>query len=582
MKKLFLLAVSAAMALSLASCGKSGGGNSGLLALLLGNSGVSVVSTTPANNATGVALNSAIMVNFSEDVLDTSVNASTFGISPAIAGTFAVTGSSATFTPGSNLAANTLYTVTLATGIESAVTAGKLLKANHTFSFTTGATADTTGPTVASTEPADMAVDVAVNRSIAITFSEAIAPASVTGHYTISGSVTAAASVVGAILTLDPDADLDPNTTYTVDLDGITDLAGNPMAAAYSFSFSTVTTDAEAPVVLMSIPSASSPGQSQGATITVVFSEAIDTSTVNSTNFSISPAVDGSFSFEYGSNWVVFNPTSLLPLSTTYTVTIKAGGIEDLAGNAIEEDYTFSFTTTDTADKTSPTVYSVSPVDDATSVSQNKMILAQFNESIKSSSVTSSTFTITDNAGGAAVSGTIVGMMQMVYFMPSTTTSFKLGHTYTATLTTGITDLVGNPLTSNYSWSFTIETTTDTTAPTVVSSSPANGTVDLDPASTNYVSIIFDDDIAVGSISSSSVLMQADGVDVICWCMAMGTNQIMIQAGDTGLFVGGFHYDTTYTITLKGTGSSVITDDMGNKLNNGASDTVITFTTQEE
>ena len=47
--------------------------------------------------------------------------------------------------------------------------------------------------------------------------------------------------------------------------------------------------------------------------------------------------------------------------------------------------------------------------------------------------------------------------------------------TYTARITTGAEDLAGNALAVNKVWSFTTGTATDTTAPTVSSTVPANG-----------------------------------------------------------------------------------------------------------
>src|SRR5207244_3139456 len=43
---------------------------------------------------------------------------------------------------------------------------------------------------------------------------------------------------------------------------------------------------------------------------------------------------------------------------------------------------------------------------------------------------------------------------------------------FTATLTTGVTDLAGNHLASNHVWTFTTAAATDNTAPTVLSTDP--------------------------------------------------------------------------------------------------------------
>ena len=50
---------------------------------------------------------------------------------------------------------------------------------------------------------------------------------------------------------------------------------------------------------------------------------------------------------------------------------------------------------------------------------------------------------------------------------------------FTATLTTMITDLAGNPLAANYVWSFTTGAAPDTTPPEIVSTIPANAATNV-------------------------------------------------------------------------------------------------------
>jgi len=106
---------------------------------------------------------------------------------------------------------------------------------------------DTTPPTVASTSPTNGANGVAIGSNITATFSEAMAAATistssftlaVTGGASVSGSVSYNAATLTA--TFDPTADLAYSTGYTATLTtAVTDLVGNHLAIAYSWSFTT-------------------------------------------------------------------------------------------------------------------------------------------------------------------------------------------------------------------------------------------------------------------------------------------------------------------------------------------------------
>ena len=99
-------------------------------------------------------------------------------------------------------------------------------------------------------------------------------------------------------------------------------------------------------------PTVSSTNPLQGATgvaiITVSFSEAMRTSTISSANFTLTgpgaASVAGNVSYDTSSKMARFTPTSALAASTTYTARISTG-VKDLAGNALETNYVWSFTT---------------------------------------------------------------------------------------------------------------------------------------------------------------------------------------------------------------------------------------------
>jgi hypothetical protein len=103
-------------------------------------------------------------------------------------------------------------------------------------------TVDTTAPTVVSVSPEDEATGVAVDTVVTATFSEAMDDSTITtSSFTldsVAGSVSYDSGTYTATFT--PSADLTADTTYTATLSTvITDVAGNSLAAEYSWSFST-------------------------------------------------------------------------------------------------------------------------------------------------------------------------------------------------------------------------------------------------------------------------------------------------------------------------------------------------------
>jgi len=101
-----------------------------------------VTSTSPVTGGTGVAINVRVGATFSTPMDATTLNTSTFtvqqGTTP-VAGAVAYTGSTATFTPATNLAGGTAYTATISTGAKD--TAGNALATAYVWNFTSGTTA---------------------------------------------------------------------------------------------------------------------------------------------------------------------------------------------------------------------------------------------------------------------------------------------------------------------------------------------------------------------------------------------------------------------------------------------------------
>jgi len=297
-----------------------------------------IVSTLPAHGATLVPLDTNLEVTFSEAM---DVGTVTVSINPSHDlgdPTWNPESTRVTLDPETNLDSETTYTVT----VEGKDRAGNALTGSKTFSFTTVGTP----PRVLSTAPAYGDSNIPVNTDITFSFSEAMARASVEGAFSSSPSITCtwSWSADSKLAICNPPTDLSFNTTYTVTLGtGARDLAGNPMTAAYTFSFRTASApDTTRPTVTSTTPVAGATGISRSTNIEVVFSEPMDKASAQTAFQITSPAgVTGTFSWP-SSDRMVFNPSSDFAYGTDvrWQVTTAA---KDLAGNTLAATVTRTF-----------------------------------------------------------------------------------------------------------------------------------------------------------------------------------------------------------------------------------------------
>ncbi len=311
-----------------------------------------VISTDPEDDATGVALNKKISATFSEGMNPLTINNSTFLVyqgSTAITGVVTYSGNIALFSPAINLLPNTMYTGTITTGAKDP--AGNSIANDYIWTFTTGTTADIVAPTVISTDPANAATGVALNKKIAAVFSETMNPLTINtttfllknGATTVIGTVTYA----GTTALFSPTVNLLPNTLYTATITtGATDLAGNAMVANYVWSFTTGTiADIIRPTVISTDPAPGATGVLLNKKVTATFSEAMNPLSINNTTFLLKAGtVSIAGVVTYIGTTATFSPAVSLIANTVYTATITTGA-RDLAGNTLLTNYVWTFTT---------------------------------------------------------------------------------------------------------------------------------------------------------------------------------------------------------------------------------------------
>ena len=103
-------------------------------------------------------------------------------------------------------------------------------------------------------------------------------------------------------------------------------------------------------------------------------------------------------------------------------------------------------------DTTKPTVIATNPID-TFGVYTNSKIVATFSEAMDSTTITTATFTLMKGITPVAGVVTYSSFAATATFAPDSL--LDTSAVYTATLTTGVTDTVGNPLDSAYVWNFT-------------------------------------------------------------------------------------------------------------------------------
>ncbi len=295
--------------------------------------------------------------------------------------------------------------------------------------------------------------------------------------------------------------------------------------------------DTTAPTVSSSIPADGATGVSLNGNITATFSEGMDPATITTSTFTLTQSgtpVVGAVT--YVGTVATFDPTGNLTASTLYTGTITTGA-KDLAGNALAVNKTWSFTTGAGSDTTAPTVSSTIPADLATGVSLNGSISTTFSEAMDPATITTTTFTL--KQGGTSVLGVVTYVGTTATFKP--TGNLAASTLYTATITTGATDLAGNALAVAKTWSFTTGAALDTTAPTVSSTNPADLATGV--ALNGNITATFSEGMDPATITTTTFTLKQGGTSVLGAVTYVGTVATFKPTGNLAAI-------TTYVATI--------------------------------
>jgi hypothetical protein len=217
------------------------------------------------------------------------------------------------------------------------------------------------------------------------------------------------------------------------------------------------------PTVTNVVPTDGEQNVAPSTNVEATFSEPMNSSTLTTDTFTLtkqnsSTPVTATVS---PSSWPTANkatldPSSDLASNTTYTATIKGGstGAKDPADQALQEDYSWSFTTA--ADTTAPRVSTATPT--GTGVARGTNATATFSERMDPTSIDTSTFklfkcssTTSTNCATQIIDVAVTRSADRLSatlnpFPTSPTTLLAKGTKYKVVVTTGAKDEAGNQL----------------------------------------------------------------------------------------------------------------------------------------
>ncbi len=273
----------------LTACSNSGSGQE-VSAVSIDTSKYLRVAGVSASNNTPVPIEKYVLLTFSSAIDETTVDESSVYIededSVPVPSALTVSGEKISIIPYAFFLPDTAYTIVVTTAVED--TEGRTLENTFTSAFVTASLPDTTAPLLVSVTP-DVNAEAVKTTNIIMEFDEIIAG---NGELELKNDtadlqVTGTATMSDTNLSFVPDNDLVPGNNYTVTMQGIVeDLAGNAYSGMTSWSFFVISAF-ELKVVSVT---------HTGRAIRVAFSEDLNTSTVNESDFAIN---GGSITFDH-------------------------------------------------------------------------------------------------------------------------------------------------------------------------------------------------------------------------------------------------------------------------------------------
>lgn len=484
-----------------------------------------LISSNPFNGAQNVPTNTSITLQFDKAVDPATVNSNGISLYDTVtgqylAGTYSVSANAltATFAPAASLGIGRLYYVYYGSGVHDL--AGNYL-IGGSFSFTTAITPSSTKPLISLSSPESNQSGVPINARIQVQFNEPLQTGSIS-DVTLSAGGTVVPGIIGALsagntlLTVTPPALLTGNTSYSLSLAGVLDVAGNALTPAVTLAFTTASgADLLYPSVVAYNPPNTTVRVGTNIAPAIVYSKPMDvitfnTSTVYIVNESTGQVVPSTVSPSADRTAVQIKPNSTLPTSTYFC--FYAYGVTDLAGNSTSAGSCFY--TGLGPDVTAPVISSSTPPNGAT-VAINAKFQFLASKQISPLSFNASTaVTITATSGNTVLAGAaaLASDLQTITFTPKANLAASTNYMIKVS---GFSDLLGNLVTPFTSMFVTNATgVSDTVSPIILSSTPANGAKNIATNTTVVLNVSKPINPITVNAANVRVYLQSSGLNV--------------------------------------------------------------------
>ena len=362
-----------------------------------------ISSSIPASGATNFSADGNITLTYNQAVVKGSGTITLLTYLPSVGKRVtiaiddtqvSIVSNVVTIDPPIDLDMGIAYILTIPAGVFLDAAGGNAIPAGTLF-FSTAPALDATAPTLDASLSVGGATDLSADANIIVTFDEPVVKGA--GNLLLTPTVGAPltiavadpqVSVVGRVVTIDPTDNLDLDTSYvlTIPAGAFMDASGNP-SPPNTLSFMTaMALDTTAPTVNSSVPAQD--GTAVIATnIVLTYSEAVQRGTGSITitpmgGTPISIPVADTVQVSVTGAVVTINPTNDLMPNVRYAVSISAGALEDLSGNAAGA-HLLTFNTTSNS---IPSVISSVPSSGATDFENTANIVLTYSEAVQASS----------------------------------------------------------------------------------------------------------------------------------------------------------------------------------------------------